>query len=313
MRVDNVPNTFTRVNQQQFLLDMVAMAKREAEKHQANMAEVSHRTLKGLPISINPDRPPKNYKDAMSRIDKQEWAEAYDKEYQGFFERQAFKVVPAKPGVKIHDTLTRLEYKEDNGTFLKRKVRLCARGDQQVEGESFNSFDLYAPTLKSTEARLLAAIAAEHGCPLLKTDTRQAFLYGEMGEEEQIYIRPPDWWPEPIPEGHVLLLLKSMYGTKQAARRWHIRISEWMEKNGYPAVNSEKTIFMKREGTDFIMHGLFVDDMMHVPTCDRLRDEFLRLYQKDFEITGGGLMETFLGMEVEQPGKVIRLHLDKYI
>ena len=24
-------------------------------------------------------------------------------------------------------------------------------------------------------------------------------------------------------------------------------------------------------------------------------------------------METFLGMEVEQPGKVIRLHLDKYI
>ena len=32
-----------------------------------------------------------------------------------------------------------------------------------------------------------------------------------------------------------------------------------------------------------------------------------------FEITGGGLMETFLGMEVEQPGKVIRLHLDSYI
>ena len=53
--------------------------------------------------------------------------------------------------------------------------------------------------------------------------------------------------------------------------------------------------------------------MMHVPTCDKLRDEFLKLYQRDFEITGGGLMETFLGTEVEQPGKVIRLHLDTYI
>ena len=61
------------------------------------------------------------------------------------------------------------------------------------------------------------------------------------------------------------------------------------------------------------MHGLFVDDMMHVPTCDKLHDEFLQLYQKNFEITGGGLMETFLGMEVEQPGKVIKLHLDSYI
>ena len=86
-----------------------------------------------------------------------------------------------------------------------------------------------------------------------------------------------------------------------------------MEQNGYQVVNSEKTIFMKRQGSDFIMHGLFVDDMMHVPTCDKLRDEFLTLYQKDFEITGGGLMETFLGMEVEQPGKVIKLHLDSYI
>jgi hypothetical protein len=74
---------------------------------------------------------------------------------------------------------------------------------------------------------------------------------------------------------------------------------------------------MKREGTDIIMYGLFVDDMMHIPTCDRLRDEFLELYQKDFEITGEGLIETFLGMEVEQPGKVIRLQyirsvLDEY-
>jgi hypothetical protein len=313
MRVNTEANTYTRVTQHQWLMDKLDLSKAVLEEQQANLAGISHRTLKGLPTSIDPDRPPKNYKDAMSRDDKQEWAEAYDKEYRGFKERNAFKIVRPKPGVKIHDTLTRLEYKEDNGTFLKRKVRLCARGDQQVEGESFNSSDLYAPTLKAPEARLLAAIAAEHGCRLLKTDTRQAFLYGEMGEGETVYIRPPDWWPEPIPEGHVLLLLKSMYGTKQAARRWHIRISDWMEQNGYPAVNSEKTIFMKRQGSDFIIHGLFVDDMMHVPTCDKLRDEFLTLYQKDFEITGGGLMETFLGMEVEQPGQVIKLHLDSYI
>ncbi len=60
MRVDDVPDTFTRVNQHQYLIDMVAMAKRENEKLQANMAEISHRKLDGLPISINPDRPPRN-------------------------------------------------------------------------------------------------------------------------------------------------------------------------------------------------------------------------------------------------------------
>lgn len=39
-----------------------------------------------------------------------------------------------------------------------------------------------------------------------------------------------------------------------------------MEDNGYPAVNSERTIFMKRAKDDFIIHGLFVDDIKLVPT-----------------------------------------------
>jgi hypothetical protein len=96
-----------------------------------------------------------------------------------------------------------------------------------------------------------------------------------MGDDV-VYVKAPDWWPEPIPESHCLQLLKSIYGTRQAARRWHIHISDWMEKNGYPAVNSEKTIFMKREGEHFIVHSLFVDDMMHTTTSTKLKDEFLR-------------------------------------
>ena len=44
-----------------------------------------------------------------------------------------------------------------------------------------------------------------------------------------------------------------------------------------------------------------------------MKDEFLALYKKDFEITGGGKMETFLGMAVEQKDKSIKIHLDNYI
>ncbi len=128
-------------------MDKLSLEAARAEKLQANFAGISHRTLKGLTPFIDPDRPPKNFKDSMSQDDKQEWAEAYNKEYQGFKERNAFKVVRPDKGIEIHDTLTRLEYKEENGTFLKRKVHLCARGDQQIEGKSFKSSDLNAPTL----------------------------------------------------------------------------------------------------------------------------------------------------------------------
>jgi hypothetical protein len=107
-------------------------------------------------------------------------------------------MVTLPKGTKILGTTTRLDCKIDNGVLNKRKVCMYVRGDQQTK-ESFNPADLYSPVLKATEARLLAAIPAEHGFPLLKTDTLQALLYGDM-ENDKVYIRPPDWWQEPVPE-----------------------------------------------------------------------------------------------------------------
>ncbi len=33
----------------------------------------------------------------------------------------------------------------------------------------------------------------------------QAFVYKEMGENEKVYIQPPDWWQEPNPDGHPMM------------------------------------------------------------------------------------------------------------
>jgi hypothetical protein len=85
----------------------------------------------------------------------------------------------------------------------------------------------------------LAIVAANGSNQVVRTD---AYLYCNMGDNVDIvYIRPPDWWPEPVPEGHVFLLLKSNYCILQAASKWHIHISTWMQKSGYLAVKSEKT------------------------------------------------------------------------
>ena len=57
----------------------IALSNAVLDEQIAYIAGISHRTLKGLLSSVNPDRQPKNYhKDAMSREDKQDWAEAYD-------------------------------------------------------------------------------------------------------------------------------------------------------------------------------------------------------------------------------------------
>ena len=49
---------------------------------------------------------------------------------------------------------------------------------------------------------------------------------------------------------------------------------------------------MKREGDDWIIHGLYVDDMQHCSFSQRLKNELMTLYQRDFTVTGGETMET---------------------
>jgi hypothetical protein len=73
MQVNTENNTYSRVTQKQWLIDRVELNAARAEEQQANFAGVTHHMLKGLPPSIDPDRQPKNFKDAMSREDKQEW------------------------------------------------------------------------------------------------------------------------------------------------------------------------------------------------------------------------------------------------
>ncbi len=141
----------------------------------------------------------------------------------GIKQRGVFKTVRMEKGMKIMGMTTSTEYKVTNRVFGKRKVRLCARGDQQEEGLQFNERDIYSPVLKSAKVRLMAAIAAQHGAKMYKSDTTQAFLYGDV--EEDLFVRAPDWWPELVPVGHCLQLKKNIYGTLQAARAWHLHIS----------------------------------------------------------------------------------------
>ncbi len=62
-----------------------------------------------------------------------------------------------------------------------------------------------------------------------KYDTSQAFLYGDV--EQDLYSRAPDWSPEHITEVYCLKLKKNIYGTRQAARPWHIKLLTWLDEH----------------------------------------------------------------------------------
>ena len=93
-------------------MDMLDPLEVAAAEHYAHLAAASYRTLKGLESldpELNPDRPPKNYKDAVSRKDREQWEEAMMKGYHGFQDIKALAIVKPPKGARLHDTLTRWE------------------------------------------------------------------------------------------------------------------------------------------------------------------------------------------------------------
>ncbi len=93
LRVNSQENTFTRVLMNKWVLDSDKLELEQVHNReiQANFAEIAYRPLRGLDPRINPDKPPRNYKEAMKAINSQAWAAAYNSEYIGFKERGVFK------------------------------------------------------------------------------------------------------------------------------------------------------------------------------------------------------------------------------
>ena len=79
-------------------------------------------------------------------------------------------------------------------SFSNARYAYAQEGIPEVSTVSFKESGLYVPVLLETEAGLLLALAAANGDKVVLTDTQQAYLCCDMGDDV-VYIQPPDWWP----------------------------------------------------------------------------------------------------------------------
>ena len=196
---------------------------------------------------------PLKYKQAMKTEDKEEWMKATKKEYHRFDDRKVFKVVDESdvpPGTRPM-TSTWSCKKKAKGVF---RARLNIRGYEQVPGEHYDEDWTSAPVSNDVTIRLMLCILLISGMYAHIVDVQGAFLLGTFENNEQIYCDVPEGWEEYFKQGVLLLLLKTVYGLKQAANCFYNLLVHTMRNLDFNKSRAEPAMFYKWHP----VHGIIV-------------------------------------------------------
>ena len=171
--------------------------------------------------------------------------------------------------------------------------------------------DIFADTPALEAIRMMismVASSAKGAMPqsrrLMAMDIKRAFLYADMPRE--MYINLPS---EALDKGDgdvVGLLVKAMYGTRDAPQSWQRCVTEVLEKIGFVAGKGNPCVFY-HSGRDMNL-SVHVDDLLvagHVPDLVWLQNTLKKYFDHRASILGDGPEEV---KEIRYINRKIRWH-----
>ncbi|KAD4385635.1 hypothetical protein E3N88_25804 [Mikania micrantha] len=147
---------------------------------------------------------PHNYKEAA---EDKKWIEAMQAEIDSINKNNTWKFTKLPDGHKeIGLKWVFMTKRDANGTIIKHKAHLVAKGYVQEHGRDFD--EVFAPVAHIETVHLLLALAAHNGWEVHHLDVKSAFLHGKLKEE--VYVSQPEGFVKTHDEGKVYKLSKAL-------------------------------------------------------------------------------------------------------
>ncbi len=200
-----------------------------------------------------------NYKEAVNGPDGVRWQAEVENEYQRMVANKVFEVVLRKDlpvGTKIIDSIWAMK-KKSNGTLCGQ---MNARGFKQVEGQHYNGTTINSPVTNSATIRIVLMLMIIASMLAHVVDVKGAFLHGEFEDREIMHMKVPQGFEKHFPEGSVLLLLKCLFGLKQAAKAFWRQLLRAATAMGLKRSTADPCLYYKWVNGRLIMMMSWIDD-----------------------------------------------------
>ncbi|MCI03227.1 retrovirus-related pol polyprotein from transposon TNT 1-94, partial [Trifolium medium] len=116
-----------------------------------------------------------------------------------------------------------------------------------------------SPVAKLTTVRTVIALASINNWIIHQLDVNNAFLHGDLQEDVYMIIPPGVTRSKP---NQVCKLVKSLYGLKQASRRWHEKLTTFLQQHQYKQATSDHSLFIRKNESSFTVLLVYVDDVI---------------------------------------------------
>ena len=85
------------------------------------------------------------------------------------------------------------------------------------------------------------------------------------------------------------------------------------QEHGFKRGQIDSTLFIKKQGKDFLLVQVYVDDIIFGSSNVKLCKDFEGVMRQKFEMSAMGELNYFLGIQVEQKKDGMFIHQTKYV
>ena len=106
--------------------------------------------------------------------------------------------------------------------------------------------------------RLVTFLAELNDLELWNTDIGNAYLESYTTERVCFYAGP-EFGDK---EGHLMIIVKALYGLKSSGKCWHDRLFDVLSAMGFTPSKAEADIWMRADGNVYECIACYVDDLL---------------------------------------------------